>query len=134
MMRKFLTSTLRRLIISTLILSFLTIIPSVLYSQKPVSPLPFNQAAVKQSTAPALQGPDASKPYFTLRFAMPIPPDNDYSNMGGTMVGVDQVVADYNHSPGFEIMPNGDALLIPYSGPGTREGGPLLRIVLNTNA
>jgi len=134
MMRKFLTSTHRRLIISTLILSFLTIIPLVLYSQKPVSPLPFNQAAVKQSTAPALQGPDASKPYFTLRFAMPIPPDNDYSNMGGTMVGVDQVVADYNHSPGFEIMPNGDALLIPYSGPGNREGGPLLRIVLNTNA
>jgi uncharacterized repeat protein (TIGR02543 family) len=93
------------------------------------SPLPFNQAAVKQGTDPALHGPDASKPYFTVRFAMPIPPDNDYSNMGGTMVGVDEAVADYNHSPAFEIMPNGDVLVAPYSAPGTRESGATMRIV-----
>jgi len=126
-MKNFLKSTSIAKIFSICVLSFLTFIFSDLYSQN--SPLPFNQAAVKQGTKPALQSPDAAKPYFHVRFAMPIPPDNDYSNMGGTMVGIDQGVADYNHSPGFEIMPNGDALLIPYSGPGTREGGPLLRIV-----
>ncbi len=37
-------------------------------------PLPFNQASVKQSTAPALLGPGEAKPYFTVRFALPVPP------------------------------------------------------------
>jgi len=62
-------------------------------------PLPFNQAAVKANTATSGFGPDASKPHFTVRFAMPITPDNDYSNRGGAMVGIDEEVADYNQSP-----------------------------------
>jgi hypothetical protein len=37
--------------------------------------------------------------------------------------GIDAAVADHHHSPGFEVMPNGDALMIPYSGPSGREGG-----------
>jgi hypothetical protein len=54
-MRYILTSTCRAKIFSICVLSFLTILPSEVYSQN--SPLPFNQAAVKQSTKPALQGP-----------------------------------------------------------------------------
>ena len=34
----------------------------------------FNQAAVKQDAAAARFGPDPKRPYFTVRFAMPIPP------------------------------------------------------------
>jgi hypothetical protein len=85
-------------------------------------PLPFNQAAVKQSTAPAGLGPSASTPYFTVRFALPIPPDND-TQRNGPLVGIDAAVADHHHSPAFEIMPNGDALMISFSGPSGREGG-----------
>jgi uncharacterized repeat protein (TIGR02543 family) len=85
-------------------------------------PLPFNQAAVKQSAAPAAQGPSESTPYFTVRFAMPIPPDND-KQRNGPLVGIDSAVADHHHSPAFEIMPNGDALILTYSGPSGREGG-----------
>src|SRR4051812_28784910 len=38
--------------------------------------IPFNQSAVKQGVGPAALGPDAKVPYFTVRFAMPIPPSN----------------------------------------------------------
>ncbi|MHC4659060.1 MAG: hypothetical protein ACYS83_07785, partial [Planctomycetota bacterium] len=80
-----------------------------------VAPPAFTQAAVKQSTAPALQGPDPCIPYFTVRFAMPIPPDN--MDVVGALAGVCQSIAVHNHSPGFEIMPNGDALAVWFSGP-----------------
>jgi uncharacterized repeat protein (TIGR02543 family) len=84
-------------------------------------PLPFNQAAVKQSTAPAALGPSASTPYFHVRFSLPIPPDND-GLRSGPLVGIDSQVADHHNSPAFEIMPNGDALMISFSGPSGREG------------
>jgi len=80
-----------------------------------VAPLPFTQAAVKQSTAPALEGPDPSIPYFTVRFALPIPPDN--TGTVGALTGVCQSVCRHNHSPGFEILPNGDALAVYFSAP-----------------
>src|SRR5450756_752659 len=37
---------------------------------------PFTQSAVKQDSGPALFGPNPGKPYFTVRFALPIPPEN----------------------------------------------------------
>jgi len=79
-------------------------------------PLPFCQSAVKQSTAPALLGPDPKIPYFTVRFAMPIPPENATSNVAA-LAGLDPMVFTHNHSPGFEILPNGDALAIFFSTP-----------------
>jgi hypothetical protein len=95
-----------------------------------VTPQPFNQSAVKQSTAPALQGPDPNVPYFTRRFALPIPPSNDgVDTQNGPLTGVDQGVVDHNHSPGFEVMPNGDALVIYFSGVNGNETGPEVRIV-----
>jgi hypothetical protein len=128
-MKHFFKSTCRAKIFSICVLSCLTILPSEVYSQKANnSPLPFNQAAVKQNTSPALQGPEASKPYFRVRFAMPVPPDNDM-HLNGPLVGIDSAVADHHHSPGFEVMPNGDVLLVSFSGPGGKEYGPTLRIV-----
>jgi hypothetical protein len=78
------------------------------------SSLPFNQSAVKQSAAPALQGPNPKIPYFTVRFALPIPPDND-TNLSGPLLGLDSSVRAHNHSPGFEILPNGDVLAVYFS-------------------
>lgn len=79
-----------------------------------VSPPLFNQAAIKQSPEPALQGPNPKIPYFTVRFALPIPPEND-PDFSGTRVGMDPAVMAHQHSPGFEILPNGDALAIYFS-------------------
>jgi len=77
---------------------------------------PFCQSAVKQSTPPALQGPDPGIPYFTVRFALPIPPENAMSKVAA-LTGMDPAVFTHNHSPGFEILPNGDALAVWFSTP-----------------
>ncbi|MHC4637362.1 MAG: SUMF1/EgtB/PvdO family nonheme iron enzyme [Planctomycetota bacterium] len=83
------------------------------------SPGPFCQAAVKQSTSPALQGPNPNVPYFTVRFALPIPPDNITEGIA-SLLGCDPATMYHNHSPGFEIMPNGDAIAVY----GTANMGP----------
>ncbi|HUW18041.1 MAG TPA: SUMF1/EgtB/PvdO family nonheme iron enzyme [Sedimentisphaerales bacterium] len=87
---------------------------------------PFCQAAVKQNTAVALQGPDANIPYFTVRFALPIPPDNTTDGIA-SLLGCDPTVTHHNHSPGFEVMPNGDALAVWFTG--GSEVGPEVRFV-----
>lgn len=77
---------------------------------------PFNQSAVKQGTGPAQIGPAAQTPYFTVRFALPIPPENLTNNFAA-LTGMDPEVFTHNHSPGFEILPNGDALAVYFSTP-----------------
>lgn len=79
-------------------------------------PVPFNQSAIKQDTGPAAFGPDPKTPYFTVRFAMPIPPENETNNFSA-LTGIDPKVFTHNHSPGFEILPNGDALAVWFSTP-----------------
>ena len=78
--------------------------------------VPFSQSAVKQSTEAALQGPDLQHPYFTVRFAMPIPPSFTRTDVAA-LTGLDPKVFRRNHSPGFVIMPNGDVLAIYFSTP-----------------
>jgi hypothetical protein len=92
--------------------------------------IPFNQSAVKQGADPAAFGPDPKVPYFTARFAMPIPPENAKDTVGGAMAGIDPAVFTHNHSPGFEILPNGDALAIYFSTPaGEAEAAPTTTFV-----
>jgi hypothetical protein len=83
------------------------------------TPAPFTQSAVKQGSEPALLGPNPKLPYFTVRFALPIPPEND-TNLSGPLTGLDQAVMAHQHSPGFEILPNGDALAIYFSAKDSR--------------
>ncbi len=78
--------------------------------------VPFVQSCVKQTEAPAKFGPNPDKPYFTVRFAMPVPPENVTNNFAA-LAGMDPQVFTHNHSPGFEILPNGDALAIYFSTP-----------------
>ena len=93
------------------------------------SALPFNQSAVKQSTESARLGPDPRTPYFTVRFALPIPPENATNNVA-VLTGMDPQVFTHNHSPGFEILPNGDALAIYFSTPpGKAEADPATSFV-----
>src|SRR4051812_47784374 len=62
-------------------------------------PVPFNQSAVKQGVEPAAFGPDPKTPYFTVRFAMPIPPENATDKIAA-LTGIDPAVFTHNHSPG----------------------------------
>jgi len=78
--------------------------------------IPFVQSAVKPGPGPAQLGPTPNLPYFTVRFALPIPPENLTNNFA-TLTGLDPQVFTHNHSPGFEILPNGDALAIYFSTP-----------------
>lgn len=80
---------------------------------------PFTQSAIKQGAQPALQGPDPTVPYFTVRFALPVPPEND-TNSAGALAGVAADVLAHNHSPGFEILPDGDALAVWFSAKDSR--------------
>ena len=85
---------------------------------------PFEQSAVKQSTGPASLGPDPARPYFHVRFAMPVPPENA-TNLAAALAGIDPEVFTHNHSPGFAVLPNGDALAIYFSTPpGKAEADP----------
>jgi hypothetical protein len=91
--------------------------------------IPFNQSAIKQGTAPTVFGPDPKAPYFTVRFAMTIPPENA-TNTVGALAGIDPAVFTHNHSPGFEILPNGDALAVYFSTPpGEAEAAPTTTFV-----
>jgi hypothetical protein len=87
--------------------------------------IPFNQSAIKQGgSGVTVYGPNPKAPYFTVRFAMPIPPSNA-TNAAGALAGVDPLVYTHNHSPGFEILPNGDALAVYFSTPpGDAEAAP----------
>ena len=78
------------------------------------SPASFFHSAVLQSKEQALQGPDPSKPYFTVRLAVPIPPDND-DESNGPYAGTDQGVMSHQHSPGMEVLPNGDVFAVYFS-------------------
>ena len=91
----------------------------------PTGPLPpFCQSAVIQNTRPAHLGPNWGIPYFTVRFALPVPPENLTNNFAA-LTGLDPEVFTHNHSPGFEILPNGDALAVYFSTPpGKSENDP----------
>lgn len=78
--------------------------------------VPFVQSDVSQDAQRALQAPDPQKPYFKVREALPIPAAYT-STEQGRLVGLDEGVYTHAHSPGFEILPNGDALAIYFSTP-----------------
>ena len=91
----------------------------------------FNQSAVKQSGEAAKLGPRRDVPHFAVRFALPLPPEND-TNLTGRLVGIDAGVLAHNHSPGLTVLPNGDVLAIYFSAEGPRghnERAPSARFI-----
>ena len=59
-------------------------------------------------------GPPASQPLFNVRMVMPIPPDSEQDGWS-SLTGLDPAAMWHNHSPGFEVLPNGDVLAIWFS-------------------
>jgi len=103
----------------------------ILHLEPGPGPLPFNQSFIKQRTDVARLGPRPDVPYFHVRWALPIPPDND-TNLVGHLVGLDPEVWAHNHSPGFEVLPNGDVLAVYFSArmaSGAAESAPDTRFV-----
>lgn len=95
------------------------------------APLPFCQSFVKQRTDVARIGPRPDVPYFHVRWALPIPPEND-TNLVGWVAGLDPEVWAHNHSPGFEVLPNGDVLAVYFSArmaSGAAESAPDTRFI-----
>ena len=78
--------------------------------------LPFVQSAVRQNAGVVTLGPDKDVPYFTVRFALPIPPSYTPTETAA-LTGLDFGVYHHNHSPGFEVLDNGDALAVYFSTP-----------------
>lgn len=78
--------------------------------------VPFVQSGVSQDTQRALRAPDPQLPYFKVREALPIPAAYTPTEQG-RLVGLDEGIYTHAHSPGFEILPNGDALAIYFSTP-----------------
>lgn len=82
----------------------------------PRQQIPYTQSCVLQSTEHVKHAPDSTKPYFCVRYALPIPPSYTKKETA-TLTGLDWGVYHHNHSPGFEVLENGDALAIYFSTP-----------------
>lgn len=78
--------------------------------------VPFNQSGIHQDTSLVRQAPDPTVPYFRVRCALPIPAAYCPTEQG-RLVGLDEGVYAHAHSPGFELLPNGDALAVYFSTP-----------------
>jgi formylglycine-generating enzyme required for sulfatase activity len=87
--------------------------PPVTTPLKPVVP-GYDRRGVIASTADATKGPDAKQPYFRRRRLLPIPPE-DTKQPEINRTGLHPSLRDHNHSPGFAVLPNGDALLVIYT-------------------
>jgi len=75
---------------------------------------PYVQQGVKQSTEFAAVAPDQKKPYFKKRYLLPTP----FENSAGEAIdalGFPQYFRDHQHSPGLEVLPNGDVFLVIYT-------------------
>jgi hypothetical protein len=75
---------------------------------------PFARQGIRQNTGLVAQGPNSAAPYFNQRPMIPIPPDNR-SREAIDAAGLHPSFRRHNHSPGMEVCPNGDVLMIIYT-------------------
>lgn len=76
--------------------------------------VPYARSGVIESTADAVRGPSPNTPYFRRRRMLPTPPE-DTKQAAIDHAGLHPSFRDHNHSPGFVVLPNGDALLVIYT-------------------
>jgi hypothetical protein len=74
----------------------------------------FVRQGIKENSTVVSQGPDPNEPYFNQRPMLPIPPDNA-SRAAIDAAGLHPSFRGHNHSPGMEVCPNGDVLMIIYT-------------------
>jgi formylglycine-generating enzyme required for sulfatase activity len=77
---------------------------------------PYAMQGVKQTTiSEARLGPDPAVPYFRRRAHLPMPLEGKMDYVKEHRAGLHPSFRHHNHSPGFEVLPNGDTLLVIYS-------------------
>ena len=76
--------------------------------------LPYVQQGVKLSAETAAIAPDVNKSYFRKRYLLPTPPENSPGEAIDAL-GFPQSFRDHQHSPGLEVLPNGDVFLVIYT-------------------
>jgi formylglycine-generating enzyme required for sulfatase activity len=76
--------------------------------------IPLVRAGVIAHNAEAARGPKPEQPYFRRRPMLPIPPE-DTQQDAIDHAGLHPSFRDHSHSPGFAVLPNGDALLVIYT-------------------
>ncbi len=76
--------------------------------------VPFVRQCVKPPSDVVKQRPDSNRPYFRKRFLLPVPPDNS-PDANIAAAGLHPSFREHNHSPGLEVCPNGDVLLVIYT-------------------
>jgi formylglycine-generating enzyme required for sulfatase activity len=81
---------------------------------KPYVP-PYAMQGVKLSTAGTALGPDLAKPWFRRRPLLPLPLEGKLEYVREHRAGLHPSFRHHNHSPGFEVLPNGDTLLVIYT-------------------
>jgi hypothetical protein len=72
------------------------------------------QQGVRQSTELVAAAPDPNKPYFRKRYLLPTPFENSPAEAIDAL-GFPAYFRDHQHSPGLEVLPNGDVLLVIYT-------------------
>ena len=82
---------------------------------KPAVPSYATQGVKVTTSAEATHGPDASKPYLRRRPLLPKPLEGEMNYVKEHRAGLHPSFRHHNHSPGFEVLPNGDALLVIYT-------------------
>ena len=87
--------------------------PPVKTAPKPYAP-PYAMQGVKQTTRDAALGPDLTKPWFRRRPHLPMPLEGPMNYVKEHRAGLHPSFRHHNHSPGFEVLPNGDTLLVIY--------------------
>ncbi len=89
--------------------------PPVTTAARPVVS-PYAMQGVKLTTGTAAKaGPDAATPYLRRRPLLPMPLEGTINYVKEHRAGLHPSFKHHNHSPGFEVLPNGDALLVIYS-------------------
>lgn len=86
---------------------------AVTTSPKAVVPAYVTQGV--KHTTDASVGPDQSKPYFRRRPVLPMPLEGKFDYVKEHRAGLHPSFRHHNHSPGFEVLPNGDVVLVIYS-------------------
>jgi len=75
---------------------------------------PFARQGVRQNIQLATNGPDMIQPCFRKRYLLPTPLEN-CSRQEIDAAGLHPSFRGHNHSPGLEVCPNGDVLMIIYT-------------------
>ncbi len=88
--------------------------PAVTTTPKAVEPAYATQG-VKPVPADVAAAPDPTKPYIRRRPLLPMPLEGPINYVKEHRAGLHPSFRHHNHSPGFALLPNGDALLIIYS-------------------